>query len=424
MASDIPVRPSPCPRRRRSGRGPRRRRSGRAGGRGATAADVLRPCVEPSAGAGYRPDRGDVPVRNLLSGRTGGGCAPREQGVRADRCGTRPTRHDVRPDLFRMCPAGFGHVCRSARGVWPSHTGLRGCRKPWSAVSYTLPVGRPAWSGMHRWCTGSLCAPLSRLDGRIHAYRPAWGLPGRRCGRLPGRGCAERPWCAGDVPGPPTACSVFPAGGAPGVSAGRIITPDQGRVRGHSGHRCGAWGGDGRGVNDIPVSGTAADFLRTPGLRARRRGTRGGVDPAVASCARGALASGRSVTQKHRQSTLRSTSGGCLCVTHREDCGRVPSKRRCCDCASCQSWGGMRCDCVFSHRVSNGRGKRPAVRSRAGGVPRDRCAGGVAEGMGYVGLACRTMGLAAGPGPAAQPPRPSPHVLRASGPPRRPTDDG
>ncbi|CUW25649.1 hypothetical protein TUE45_00359 [Streptomyces reticuli] len=85
----------------------------------------------------------------------------------------------------------------------------------------------------------------------------------------------------------------------------------------------------GRAAYGTPVGARWRPFSRAPGLRARRRGTRGGDDPAAALGAHGASPSGRTVTQKHRQSTLRSTSGGCLCVTHREDCGRVPSKRRC-----------------------------------------------------------------------------------------------
>ncbi len=108
----------------------------------------------------------------------------------------------------------------------------------------------------------------------------------------------------------------------------QIISPDQGRVRpagpgvsrvagsrSRSGARRSDLGPDG-GFFAGPVCGRG---VRAPARATIRPRFRGRARP-VGDCP--------TVTQKHRQSTLRSTSGGCLRVTHREDCGRDPSKRR------------------------------------------------------------------------------------------------
>ena len=130
--------------------------------------------------------------------------------------------------------------------------------------------------------------------------------------------------------------------------------------------------------------------------------------------ARGAARSGRAVTQKHRQSTLRSTSGGCLLVTRREDCGRVSSKRRCRAARIMPIIGrhGLRLR-IFTPRFGlPGVGASLSVQEPGGSrviVAREVSP----RGMGDVGLARHTTRLAAQPGPAVRPPRPAPHVSKA-----------
>jgi hypothetical protein len=147
---------------------------------------------------------------------------------------------------------------------------------------------------------------------RVGADGRATPAAGRRCGGAGRRACRGRR-------GRP--CRSVPWPNHPPRS-GAVRPPRRTVAR-----NAGAWRPTGgRPVGQCPA---ANFFSRALGLRARRRGTRGGDDPAGVPCAQGAQRSGRTVTQKHRLSTLRSTSGGCLPVTRREDCGRVPSKRRC-----------------------------------------------------------------------------------------------
>lgn len=177
-----------------------------------------------------------------------------------------------------------------------------------------------------------------------------------------------------------------------------------------------------RPVPGGPAGVPAGSIFYACGLRVRRRGTRGATFARAPRAEAGR--SGRAVTQKHRQSTLRSTSGGCLHVTRREDCGRVPSKPRCRAVRIMPIVGGMGRDCVYSHLVSDDRDGGIAARPQAGRVPREGCAGGIAEGMGDVGLARHTSGLAVRPGPAVRPPRRAPHVLKAVGRPPGGADTG
>lgn len=191
------------------------------------------------------------------------------------------------------------------------------------------PGRRQAVGEKHRWCTGVSCAPPPRRDGRIHAHRPEFSPLGRRNGRLPARGVGGR-----------SGVSARGPSGAPRVSSRRRparrerslaesspqirrspATPRTGApTRSPDGGRKGRRTVAGRRAAGFFPRGRFA--AQTPGHTRGRRSGRG-------ARARAARASGRTVTQKHRQSTLRSTSGGCLCVTRREDCGRVPSKRRC-----------------------------------------------------------------------------------------------
>lgn len=225
-------------------------------------------------------------------------------------------------------------------------------------------------------------------------------------------------------------------GGAPSVSGGRIVTTVQARFgqpvvpggrapSGRPGKR--STGSQASPWHLFPRARFAGE---TPGhTRGRRSGRRLHV-------CHGLRQIGTTMTQKHRHSTLRSTSGGCLRVTHREDCGRVPSKRRCPGVCTTliTGWhplptGGRKphhgragAENTSSRTSFRTAGLGARCRTGAGRVPRDRCAGGIAEGMGYVGLARHTTGLAAGPWPAARSPRPASHVLRVMGPPPLRTD--
>ncbi len=236
-----------------------------------------------------------------------------------------------------------------------------------------------------------MCAPAAPGWPNPRASAAVLGPARRRSGRVRG-GMGVTAGRVGDGPVGRARRVVTVPGGASGVFPGRIITPDQGQ----SGHRVEQRdGGPARGGRG--ASPRARFAGQTPGHTRGRRSGRG-------ARARAGPASGRVVTQKHRHSTLRSTSGGCLRVTRREDCGRVPSKRRCLGVRIMPIVGrhALRLRILTPHETGG-----PRVSIAREPSPR---------GMGYVGLARRTAGLATGPWPAAPRPRPSSHVLR----PRRP----
>ncbi|SCF84031.1 hypothetical protein GA0115256_12308 [Streptomyces sp. DconLS] len=203
----------------------------------------------------------------------------------------------------------------------------------------------------------------------------------------------------------------------------RIITPDQGRVRPSSPSvSSGAAPSPRRGARPSGP-GSGGDFLARPvcgwGAGAPAGAT---IRPRCRACAR-AVGDCSVVTQKHRQGTLRSTSGGCFRVTHREDCGRDPSKRRC-DGVRIMPFMGRhapRLRIVASRSEESGPSAPLSVYEPGGSraiIAREVSP----RGMGYAELVRRTTGLAAGPWPAARPPRPAPYVLTDSGPSRQRTD--
>lgn len=279
MAPNTPVRRPHAVSVRRSRRSSRSRRSHPSRG------------SRRSRGSGRSRRRGGR-GRRTGPARTGGAVLP---ALRARLSGRGSAGAAVRPRLSGASRRTCRARCGSTGGVRVSR--VRPCR---AGMAKFIPTGR-----------GS--RPSGRCGGRVPERRPKGG-PGVSA---VGRGGAPRvsSGCRAAVPRCPLAES------SPQIRGSPASRPNSGAPR----RRTKARRGDG-------PSATARrrHFCREPGLRTERRGTRGGGDPAVVSCARAASRSGRTVTQKHRRNTLRSTSGGCLRVTHREDCGRVPSKRRCC----------------------------------------------------------------------------------------------
>jgi hypothetical protein len=235
------------------------------------------------------------------------------------------------------------------------------------------------------------------LDGAVVAWLSSL--------RSPEPSAADGRWrealrCAGS-PRPPPA-----AGSSPLIRGG--VGPPPGSTAGP-----GTAGGEVRSQ----VRGRFPEriFSEPPGLTAGCPGTRRGGDPAGESPEGEGGRSDRVVTQKHGRSTLRSTSRGCYPVTRREDCGRVPSKRRCSEVRIVpflgQRGSGLR---ILSPRFKRSGPRTPLSVHEPGGSraltarevsPRGKC---------YAGLVRRKGGCRTGPWPAAQRRHPSRDVFPSS----------
>lgn len=260
--------------------------------------------------------------------------------------------------------AGRGRGRRPPRGRPPSRAAPGGGRE--ARVVYGLFMCAPAAPGWPKPCASAdILGPARSRSRRVRAgvrvtAGRVGGGPVRRAARV----------ATGPAAGP----------GCPLAESSPLIrgSPASGPHRGAA-HRpaCGRGADDCRpGIADR-LSPRARFAARMPGHTRGRRSGRG-------SRARAGPEIGRTVTQKHRQSTLRSTSGGCLCVTRREDCGRVPSKQRCL---------GVRIMPIVGRHALRLRILTP---HEPGGSCVSRARELSPRGMGYVGSARRTTGVATG----------------------------
>lgn len=214
------------------------------------------------------PSRASHPGRGSSSGR---------QRAR-QRHGAPPLWAECLRILRQTVPTHGVDRVREVEREGPGAMGAGGChegcptrlvRVPW------LPGKAHCCARKHGWCTGLSNAPPSRRDGRISAIGAVsapsgTGQPPPRGDRVPGgRGVSAV------QPGRPRRVAPLPRRRPPELSAGRIISPDQcgsGRSRGRYD---GAPPRRGRGTLGALADVPTATFSFVPGLRMRRRGTRG-----------------------------------------------------------------------------------------------------------------------------------------------------